>query len=223
MPIANTPLTAAQFEALQQNITDAYNAIKQAGVIAQSGLQYVVNLQVAAPEVDLVVPFFQQYVRVDGLNSASNFTTIVAALNLHAINRGASATGTLSDRLNEYFARTDSAVRGPVLVTQDFANISAQAGFNIDTGNIDPTVVITTLTLPNASNGVPYTHTVVTTGGTAPVLFNYSGHLPTGFSLNQASGVITGTCSTNGTYAFTITAEDSIGGTASVDYVVVVS
>src|SRR5438046_2515707 len=126
MAIANTALTKAQFEYLQQNITDVYNIVKHAGTIAQSGLQYVVSLQVAAPEVDLIGPFNQQLNRIDGFDSTSNFTAIAAALNLHALTRGASGVGSLSDRLNEYLS-TNS-----VLVTADYQSISEAAGFTID-------------------------------------------------------------------------------------------
>jgi Putative Ig domain len=224
MPIANTPLTAVQFEALQQNITDVYHALQHAGTIAQSGLQYVVDLQTAAPEVDLVIPFYQQYLKIDGLNSVSNFTTIAASLNLHAITRGATATGDLSTRLNEYLARTDNAVLGPVKVDQDYATISSAAGFLISSGHIDPTVVISTLTLPGGTHNVAYSQTVAVSGGTAPILFNLTaGRLPTGLALEQDNGLISGTPTVIGTFAFTITAEDSIGSSTSVDYVVAIA
>lgn len=217
MPIANVVLTKAQFQYLQENITDVYHTIQRASVIAQSGLQYVVSLTIAAPEVDLVVPFNQQLTRIDGFDSASNFTTIAAQLNLHAINRGGTATGSVSDRLNEYLDTHD------ILVSQDYANISAQAGFNINTANIDPTLVITKLSLPAGTNGVAYSQTVTTSGGTGAVQFIALGQLPTSLALNQSSGLISGTPTVSGTYVFSIQAEDSIGAVAKVDYSVAIA
>lgn len=220
MPISNTPLTKAQFEYLQQNITDVYNTIKSAGAIAQSGLQYVVNLQVAAPEVDLIIPFAQQLTRVDGLDSASNFTGIVAALNLHVITRGATTNGTLSERLNGDYLDNNG---DPILVTAQYASISGQAGFVIDPYYIDPTVVITLSTMPAGTVSVSYSQTVTTSGGTSPKYFQEMGIVPTGLALNQSSGVLSGTPTTAGTYNFTITVTDAIGSMASKNYVVVIS
>jgi len=134
MPIPNTTVTPSQFDYLERNIASQYSQLGTVSSIAFSGLQYVVLLQVAAPEVDLVNPFAAQYTSMDGLNSTSNFTTIATALNLHVINRGTTllSTDTLSTRLNRWLA--DNVL----LVTRTFANISSGAGFFIDDANIEP-------------------------------------------------------------------------------------
>ena len=57
---------------------------------------------------------------------------------------------------------------------------------------------------------------VTVTGGTgAKTLAGSSGSFPSGLSLNGASGMLTGTVAAAGTYNFTITATDSVGGTGS--------
>lgn len=132
MPITNTVLTKVQYEYLAQNITDQVSAVEEVSDLAQSGLHYIVLLQVDAPEVDLVNPFFDQVGRMDGLNNTSNWVQAVAALNLHAVNRGTSTNGTLTERLNEYLT-TNS-----ILVSQTFADLSEQAGFVIDGSHISP-------------------------------------------------------------------------------------
>jgi hypothetical protein len=133
MPITNTPLTAAQFTFLQQNITDQIAEVTNAGVLAQSGLHFVVLLQVDAPEVDLVNPFFDGLNRVEGLNNTSNWVSTVAALNLHAVNRATTIEdGSFSERLNLYLADNG------ILVTPTYASLSETGGFIIDAGNIAP-------------------------------------------------------------------------------------
>ena len=64
-------------------------------------------------------------------------------------------------------------------------------------------------TLPNGDVNVSYNQTISATGGAAPYTFAVtSGTLPTGVTLST-SGVLSGTPSLMGSYAFTITATDS--------------
>lgn len=134
MPISNTPLDPIEFDYLQQNITDQSFKHDEAAALAQSGLQYVVLLQDIPPEVDLVNPFADHLLQMESIQTDSNFTAVVSALNLHVIERGTTAgpTDTFSTRLNTYL--TDNAL----LVTQRYARISSGAGFIIDSGNIEP-------------------------------------------------------------------------------------
>jgi Putative Ig domain len=74
-------------------------------------------------------------------------------------------------------------------------------------------VTFTTTTLPNGSNGVGYSQTLVTSGGVSPILFSLgSGHLPAGLTINSA-GTILGTPSSSGTSTFTVNATDNGGMT----------
>ena len=132
MPITNNVLTAEEFTYLQQNITDQVATVAESTTLALSGLHYVVLLQVDAPEVDLIQPFYDQVGRMDGLQGNSNWVSTVAALNLHAVTRGTSDNGTtLSTRLNLYLSDNS------ILVSQTYATLSAAAGFTIDAGNIE--------------------------------------------------------------------------------------
>jgi hypothetical protein len=134
MPIVNIPVTPVQFDYLQRNITAQSEQFFDADNLAQSGLQFVVLMQVIAPEVDLVNPFANHLVGMENLNQDSNFTAVVSSLNLHAINRGTTLgpTDTLNTRLNRYLSDNG------ILVTQTYARISSGAGFLIDSGNIEP-------------------------------------------------------------------------------------
>ena len=134
MPIIDETVTPTQFDFLQQNITDQSNQFTDAGVLAQSGLEFVVLLQTVAPEVDLVDPFANHLVNIEGFDSSSNFVSVVSSLNSHAVQRGTTQTGseTLSDRLNRYLSDNS------ILVTQIYADLSSGAGFAIDSANVDP-------------------------------------------------------------------------------------
>jgi hypothetical protein len=134
MPIENIPLSPTQFDLLQLNITLQSEKYLEAGELAQSGLQYVVLLQVIAPEVDLVTPFANHLINIEGTDSDSTFTAVVSALNLHAIDRGtiAGPTDSLDTRLNRYLSDNG------ICVTSTYARISSGAGFIIDSTNIEP-------------------------------------------------------------------------------------
>jgi hypothetical protein len=134
MPIPNTPITASDFDYLQQNITDQVAQFSEAAMLAQSGLQYVVDMNIIAPEVDLINAFYGHFVGIESLDSTANFLQVVSQLNTHVINRGTTLqpTDTFSTRLNRWLSDNG------VMVTQTYANISSGAGFFIDSGNIEP-------------------------------------------------------------------------------------
>lgn len=217
MPIANTPLTKTQFEFLQQNITDQVDTVTEAGLIAQSGLHYVVLLQVDAPEVDLVNPFFFQLQRTEALSAPTNWIPVVASLNSHAVTRGAGSTGTLSERLNQYLENGGNRI----LVSQVYANLSLQAGFIIDPCNIDPGTSgsclpgITSDLTATGSLSAPFSYFITAVG--TPTMA-YSITLPlglTGLSANSVTGEITGTpVGAIGVYNITITATNGVGATS---------
>jgi hypothetical protein len=134
MPIPNTPITPSQFDFLQQNITDQSAQFAEASALALSGLQFVVDMNVIAPEVDLINAFNAHFTGLESLDSVANFIQVVAQLNQHVINRGTTflPTDTFSSRLNRYLSDNG------LLVTQTYATISSGGGFFIDAGNIEP-------------------------------------------------------------------------------------
>ncbi len=69
---------------------------------------------------------------------------------------------------------------------------------------------ITTTSLPGATYGTAYSATVAASGGTPPYTWSRaSGSLPTGLALAAATGQITGTPSSTGTYTFSVRVTDS--------------
>ena len=82
-----------------------------------------------------------------------------------------------------------------------------------------PVITLTPATLPNGSAGASYDQTVTASGGTAPYAYSITaGALPSGLSLDSATGQISGTPTTDGTYSFTVTATDSNGCSGSLFY-----
>lgn len=70
--------------------------------------------------------------------------------------------------------------------------------------------VITTTSLPDATQGVAYSQTLSATGGRPPYSWSLTaGSLPTGLSLNSSTGVISGTPTATGTSSFTVKVTDA--------------
>ena len=67
----------------------------------------------------------------------------------------------------------------------------------------------------NGSFGVPYSHTLNATGAPAPSFAVSTGTLPPGLSLNSATGQISGTPTSAGTYTGAIRASNGVGTQAS--------
>ena len=69
---------------------------------------------------------------------------------------------------------------------------------------------VTTTSLPTPTLGAAYSQTVASTGGTGPFQWSVSaGALPSGLSLSAATGVISGTPDTAGTFTFTVRVQDA--------------
>ena len=85
------------------------------------------------------------------------------------------------------------------------------------------TISLSPATLPNGTNGIAYSQTVTASGGTAPYTYALSaGALPNGLTLN-ANGTLSGTPTTAGTFAFTVTGTDANGDFGARVYTVIVA
>ena len=78
--------------------------------------------------------------------------------------------------------------------------------------------------MPDGTIGTPYNQTIVATGGTPPYTYAVSnGNLPSGLTLDSATGVISGTPDAAGTSNFNITATDNVGCTGTQSYSITIN
>lgn len=83
---------------------------------------------------------------------------------------------------------------------------------------------ILTTSLPTGTVGASYNQTIQATGGTQPYTWSViSGSLPTGLSLNTATGNISGTPTAQGTSTFTIQVSDAISRTNSRQFSIIIN
>jgi hypothetical protein len=93
----------------------------------------------------------------------------------------------------------------------------SQMSLRITSASSPPaTLQISTSSLPNGQVGAAYDSSVVATGGTPPYKWSVAtGSLPTGLSINSASGLISGQPADAGSFSFVIDVQDSSAGNAS--------
>jgi hypothetical protein len=95
------------------------------------------------------------------------------------------------------------------LKVTDSAQATATQSFAI---TVIAPVKITAATPPGGVTGVSYTQQFAATGGVTPYVWSIaSGSIPTGLSLSTATGLLSGTPTTAGTYTFTIGVTDQNG------------
>ncbi len=77
--------------------------------------------------------------------------------------------------------------------------------------------------LAAATYNVAYAGSVAATGGAGALTYSFTGALPTGLTLNAATGAIAGTPTAVGTFTFTIKAADAFGDSGSATFTITVS
>ena len=124
-------------------------------------------------------------------------------------------------------ATTSATIAGRLLadngaVTLDSNVITTPVGCN-PPGAVSTSPTITS-GAPTATGvvGTPYAFNV-TSAGTPTATYAVTGSLPAGLTLNSATGSITGTPTTPGTYTFTIVASNGTNPSASATYTIVIA
>jgi len=150
----------------------------------------------------------------DGIVGAPYSLTLSSTGNIGATGwslvSGTLPTGLLLDGVTGIISGIPSAVQIQTITisVQDSAGRVTNKQFTIKIGN---QLFITTSTLPTGYLTIPYTATIQSNGGIAPIVYSVtSGILPTGLTLNSATGTISGTPTTGGVLAnLIVTATDS--------------
>jgi uncharacterized repeat protein (TIGR03803 family) len=158
-----------------------------------------------------VAATYSQTLSATGGTSPYTFTTTAGAL---PAGLSLGSTGTVSGT---------PAVTGTfsfAITASDALGVSASQSYTI---TIDPAVAIATTTLAFADVGLAYDQTLQATGGSGSYTFVLTkGMLPPGMTLSSA-GVLSGLPTTANAFAFTISAMDSLGGSGSESYTLVVN
>lgn len=88
--------------------------------------------------------------------------------------------------------------------------VESDSGVTEKTMSITVGGISTPSALPDATAGTPYSQALVATGMVAPITFSVLvGPLPDGLTLDPDTGILSGTPTTSGVTAFTISASDS--------------
>ncbi|HEV3310920.1 MAG TPA: putative Ig domain-containing protein [Chloroflexota bacterium] len=114
----------------------------------------------------------------------------------------------------------------PLSITLHDDGNNSDSNVASETLTVNPALGISTPSLPNWTETLAYKQSIATTGGTGPLTFSLSsGTLPAGLSLNNTTGVISGTPSIGsaGSYPFTVEVTDAAGAGVSRSYTVVIS
>ena len=159
--------------------------------------------------------------RVQVINGGSNCNVFFQIGSSATLGTGTQFAGNIL-ALSSITANTGSTVSGRLLARNGAATL--------DTNNVAvcgpvqcPVITLNPLTLPNGALLTPYNQTISATGGTAPYTFALSqGTLPNGLVFNAATGSITGTPTTAGSFIFTITANDVNNCPGSRQYTIVI-
>ena len=106
------------------------------------------------------------------------------------------------------------------LVATDISGCMTTANYTL---KITGTLTLATATLPNGTVAKGYTPTQlpVPTGGSSPYTYAAT-NLPPGIVLNPATGLLTGTPTTAGTYTFPVTITDADGNTVTTNFTIIV-
>ena len=113
---------------------------------------------------------------------------------------------------------------GTFTFTAEATNASGCKGSRAYTLRICPNITPSPSDLSSGSVGVPYSRTISAFSGTAPYTYQVvSGSLPGGFSLDSATGVLSGTAAASGTFTFTIRAADASGCIGTRAYTLVIN
>jgi Putative Ig domain/Bacterial Ig domain len=115
------------------------------------------------------------------------------------------------------------AASGPYTFTVTATDNASHTGSMTYTLTVSPQIAIVTTFLPNGIVNASYSQTIVATGASGSYTFTKSaGTLPTGLTLSEV-GVLSGTPSAAGVFAFMVTVTDTVGNTVSQTFIIAIA
>ena len=133
--------------------------------------------------------YFEQTITESGLVAPVVWALISGSLPSGVLFSGGTIAGTPTTNGNYTFTVRATGADGSY----------TQRNYSIDIAEILPSSV------PNGTNGTPYSQLITVVGATAPITWSViAGALPTGLVLNSSTGLISGTPTASGTFAFTV-------------------
>ncbi len=211
--ISGTPTTAGTFS-FAVKVTDSTAPTRQTAtqafsitVAAAVTPMQITTSSIPAGQVGVV---FSTMIQASGGTTPYSWSmssgTLPAGLTMAAASGTISGTPTTAGSFSFTAKVTDSTAPTAQTAAKSFTLTIAAA--------VAP-VQITTSSVPSGQVGTAYTTTLVASGGTTPYSWSISaGALPAGLTLATASGTISGTPTTAGSFSFTAKVTDSTAPTA---------
>ena len=204
--VSGTPTAAGTFsvtlkvtDSAQATATQAYSI-----TVAAATQPLAITTQAPLPGGEVGLAYTQAFTATGGTPpyqwSVSTGTTLPTGLTLNA---AGSLTGT-------------PTAAGTFTFTVQVADSAARTATQAFSITVIAAVKITAVTPPGGVTGVSYTQQFAATGGVTPYVWSIaSGSIPTGLSLSTTTGLLSGTPTTAGTYAFTLAVTDQNNQTDS--------
>jgi uncharacterized protein YhjY with autotransporter beta-barrel domain len=182
------------------------------GAGAPFTVQSSYTLTVAAPSISLTPS------SIAGGTVAINYSAAISAIGgaapyVYSLTSGALPAGVTLNASTGALSGTPSAAGtfSFTLRAQDANSFSGSQAYSLAIAAA--TVTLNPATLPNPTAEAAYTTTLTAAGGTAPYSFAVTGGaLPSGLTLNSATGVLSGTTNQSGSFTVSIRASDSSSG-----------
>ncbi|WP_429002915.1 putative Ig domain-containing protein [Xanthomonas sacchari] len=211
--LSGTPTTAGNF-AFTVGVTDA-NAFTAAQAFTLTVASPTLTLSPPALPVGTAGSAYSQALSATGGTAPYSYSLATGAL---PAGMSLSAAGVLSGTPTQAGSFVFTAT-----VTDSTAGVPGQASRSYTLSIAAPTLTPGQPTLPAGTAGTAYNQTLSTSGGTAPYSYSVvSGALPTGLSLTTA-GVLSGTPSAAGSFAFSIKVSDANGFSATQAYTLTIA
>lgn len=231
------------------SINNTTGEISGTPAVTSGGQAYSFTIRVADAGSQIVTQQFIGTIQSNPVGSVQIVSTTIPGLTVGPVSTGIATAGGI---LPLTFAVTSGTLpsglsmntsTGAITGTLPVSSANASYGFSITvtdasnasavrpyTGTINAGTSLLTInstTLSQFIAGVAYSYPLVITGGSSPYTFTISsGSLPTGVSLNPASGTLSGTpaVTTAGqSFAFTVTTTDASNQTANKTYTATVA